>query len=144
MTTFESITSLTAPWVHRVTRSQADLIRNAATEVDILVIELDGSKMRTVHGLFEEYVRNFSFPEYFGWSWNAFDECSYHLDWLPARKYLTMITHAGNVLSSERKALENYLDHVEGVGKRWSTTVGLGYEWGHGEVPFHTVLVEDE
>ncbi|MDP9903111.1 barstar family protein [Arthrobacter bambusae] len=144
MTTFESVTSQTAPWVHRATRSQADLIRRAATGVDILVIELDGSRMRTVRGLFEEYIRKFSFPANFGWNWNAFDDRLYDLQWLPARKYLTIVTHAGEVLLNERDALENYVRHLEIIGKRWSTTVGLGYEWGHGEVPFHTVLVEDE
>lgn len=144
MTTFESVTSQTAPWVHWVNNSEVEVIRQAASEVDVLVIELDGFRMLTVHALFGEYAREFSFPDYFGWNWHAFNECLYDLQWLPARKYLTIVTHASGLLSKEQEELETYLRRVESLGRSWSTSVGRGYEWGHGEVPFHTVLVEDE
>lgn len=142
VTTFESVTGLSAPWVHLVSKSEADLLRDRATEEDVLVVELDGSKMRTLDGLFAEYMRAFSFAEYFGWNWNAFDDRMYDLKWLPARKYLTIVSCSAELLSEERWELATYLRHVELISKRWSTTVGLGYEWGHAEVPFYTILVE--
>lgn len=142
MTTFESVTSLSAPRVHRASKSEVDLIRKAASGADVLVVELDGSRMRTVEGLLGEYARGFSFPGYFGWNWHAFDECMYDLGWLPARSYLTIIAHAPEILSDEPKDLEAYLRILEILGRDWSTTVGRGYEWGHGELPFHTILVD--
>ena len=98
----ESVTSESGPWVHRVIESEAGLIRAAISGADVLVIELDGSKMRSIDRLFAEYQQRFSFPDYFGWNWNAFDECLGDLRWLPARKYVTIISHADQVLSNER------------------------------------------
>lgn len=139
----ESVTSEGAPWVHQLIESQVELIREAASKADVLVIELDGSRMRTLDRLFAEYKERFSFPEYFGSNWNAFKECLGDLEWLPARKYLTIITHADEVLSAEHAELGTYRRVVQSVGKMWSTTVGLGYERGHGEIAFNTVFVED-
>ncbi|MDP9907317.1 barstar family protein [Arthrobacter bambusae] len=124
--------------------SEAGLIRAAISGADVLVIELDGSKMRSIDRLFAEYQQRFSFPDYFGWNWNAFDECLGDLRWLPARKYVTIISHADQVLSNERIELGTYLRIIHNVGKAWSTTVGLGYERGHADIPFNTVLVEDK
>ncbi|MGO4474509.1 barstar family protein [Arthrobacter sp. M-10] len=124
--------------------SEAGLIRAAISGADVLVIELDGSKMRSIDRLFAEYQQRFSFPDYFGWNWNAFDECLGDLRWLPARKYVTIISHADQVLSNERTELGTYLRIIHNVGKTWSTTVGLGYERGHADIPFNTVLVEDK
>jgi hypothetical protein len=36
---------------------------------------MDGRRMRTVDDLFQQYLREFRLPEYFGWNWAAFDEC---------------------------------------------------------------------
>lgn len=91
--------------------------------------------------LFREYVREFSFPEYFGWNWAAFDECMKELDWLPARRYLTIITRADEVLSEESGELATYLRQLDDIGRHWGGAFALGPEWGGGEVPFHTILV---
>lgn len=142
MTNFESLTSNSGPWVHEASNSEATLIRNAASKADVLVIELAGNRMRTLEGLFGEYAQAFAFPGYFGWNWAAFDECLYDLGWLPARSYLTIISHGSEVLSKEPEELETYMRVIWRVGQAWSTSVGRGYEWGHGELPFHTILVK--
>ena len=140
-TSLQSVTGLSGPWFHLASASETELIRKAAAEEDILVIELDGSRMRTVGDLYAEYLRAFSFPEYFGSNWNAFHECLADLRWLPARKYLTIVSRSSQVLEDEGWELETYLRGLETAGKTWSTKVGLGYEWGHCDIPFHTILV---
>jgi hypothetical protein len=90
--------------------------------------------------LFREYVREFSFPGYFGWNWAAFDECMKELEDQPARTYLTVITRADQILSAEPDELRTYLRQLEDIGRRWAGAYALCPEWGGGEVPFHTLL----
>ncbi|MDI2020895.1 Barstar (barnase inhibitor) [Arthrobacter sp. 31Cvi3.1E] len=138
----ESVTDESVPWVHHMTESQAEMIRATLSGADVLIIELDGSKMRTVDGLFSEYQRGFLFPEYFGWNWNAFDECIRDLEWLPARKYVTIIGRADQLLSKEWAEITTYLRIIQSAAQTWSSRVGLGYERGHSDIPFNTVLIE--
>jgi hypothetical protein len=98
--------------------------------------------MHSLEGLYREYVREFSFPEYFGWNWAAFGECMKELDGQPARAYLTIITHGDEVLSDEPEELSTYLRQLEKIGRRWASAFALGPEWGGGEVPFHTVIID--
>jgi hypothetical protein len=140
----ESVTDGSAPWVHHVTESQAEMIRATLTGADVLIIELDGSKMRTVDGLFSEYQRGFLFPEYFGRNWNAFDECIRDLEWLPARKYVTIISRADQLLSKDWAEITTYLRKIQSAGQTWPTTAGLGYERGHSDITFNTVHVESD
>jgi hypothetical protein len=100
--------------------------------------------MRTVEELFREHVREFSFPEYFGWNWAAFDECMTGLEDRPARAYLTLIMRASEVLAAESGDLATYLRQLEDIGRHWAGAFALGPEWGDGEVPFHTVFVEGD
>jgi hypothetical protein len=100
--------------------------------------------MHTVEELFREYVREFSFPEYFGWNWAAFDECMTELEEQPARGYVTLIRRADEVLSAEPGDLATYLRQLEEFGRHWAGAFALGPDWGGGEVPFHTVLVDGD
>lgn len=144
MTTWSEVLISGGPWVHRADAAELPLIREAAGTTDVLLVELDGARMSTVDELFREYVREFSFPEYFGWNWDAFDECMHDLEERPARAYLTIVIHADHVLSAEREDLATYLRQLEDIGHGWSSAFGLRPEWGGGEVPFHTVLIDPD
>ena len=47
--------------------------------------------LNTSHDVFAFYSRALAFPDYFGWNWNAFDECIHDLSWLGAET--THIAH---------------------------------------------------
>ncbi|WP_458106895.1 barstar family protein [Arthrobacter sp. R3-55] len=104
----DSVTSETAPWVHAANLEQAQFVRQTLRVADVLIVDLDGSKMLTLDQLFAEYKQNFSFPDYFGGNWSAFDECLKDLEWLPARRYLTIISNAELVLSREGAACTEF------------------------------------
>ena len=129
------------PWVHRTTSHDLQQILKTASTVDLLVIRLDGTRMRTLDELFREYVIGFEFPDYFGWNYPAFAECMKELSWIPARAYLTVITDADELLSAEPFEMNTYLRLIEDIGRRWAGSFALSAKWGGGEVPFHTLLV---
>ena len=134
--------SCSRPWVHELSAEDArDVIRDADAN-GALVIHLDGSKMRSVEELLTEYVREFRFPEYFGWNWDAFDECMTGLEGRPSRAYLTVITNAGQLLQDEPDAAPTFRRLLEDIGQSWANSFALDEAWGGGEVPFNTILVE--
>jgi hypothetical protein len=142
MTTWSEVSRITGPWVHRATPEELLQILHAAASADVLLVQLDGARMHTLDELFREYVREFSFPEYFGWNWAAFDECMTELEARPAHAYLTVIARAEETLSAELGELDTYHRQLEGIGRHWAGAFALGPEWGGGEVPFHTVFVD--
>lgn len=143
MTSWTDVTRASGPWVHRADAIDALSIRKSATAADVLLVELDGSRMHTLEELFRAYAREFSLPEYFGWNWAAFDECMTELEWLPARAYLTIVTRAEEVLCDDPGDFPTYLRQLGHIGRYWAGSFALGSEWGYGEVPFHTILIEN-
>lgn len=144
MRTWDHVSRPVGPWVHRAAAWDLPSIREAAAEADLLLVELDGARMQSLEGLFREYVREFSLPEYFGWNWPAFDECMKELEGRPAQGYLTIIKRADEVLAGEPGELDTYLRQLDNIGRRWAYAFALGPDRGGGEVPFHTVLVESD
>ena len=46
------------------------------------ICRIRGLLCRTLDGFFQEASAALRFPDYFGWNWDAFDECMTDLDWL--------------------------------------------------------------
>lgn len=132
------------PWVHHVRERDLPEIRRSALEADAWVVELDALEMRSLDELFYEFSRAFVFPDYFGWNWAAFDECMTELTNAPARAYVTIVAHADVLLAGEPLERVTLLRQLERIGRYWGGSLGLGVEWGGGEVPFHTVLADSE
>lgn len=55
------------PWPHLLPEdADVSRLRTSAPIQPSVVVEFDGAKMRSVDGVFREFVREFQFPEYFG------------------------------------------------------------------------------
>lgn len=66
--------------------------------------------------LFAQYVRQLTLPDYFGWNWDALEECLRDLSWLePGRAVI--ITHAGLPLRGRSRA--TYLSLLAEVANHW-------------------------
>ncbi|NLU81348.1 barstar family protein [Rhodococcus sp. HNM0569] len=128
------------PWLHAALQPEAEQHVDSVEAPDILTIRLRADDMTTLDGLFATYAENFSFPSYFGANWPAFQECLLDLSQCPSPKYLTVVEGAENLLIDDRDEIETYYRIVDQVGKKWSTRIGLGREFGGGEVSFNTLL----
>ena len=108
---------------------------------DGVVRVLDARQLRTEDEAFDGFQQAFSFPDYFGRNWDAFDECMGDLEWLPARSYRVVITDAEHLLDQSDRARGIFLRIMRDLGRQWGNAFALGPEWGGGEVPFNTILV---
>jgi hypothetical protein len=71
---------------------------------------------RVKQELLAEYVRQLRLPDYFGWNWDALEECLRDLSWLaPGRT--VMIAHAGLPLRGRSRRV--YLEVLDNVVRHW-------------------------
>jgi hypothetical protein len=101
-----------------------------------------GRKMRTLHGLFDEFAAALQFPLYFGENEDAFDECIAELETLPAGEgYVVTITEPDEVLTDANSlALPWLARSLASAAEAWSLPVDLGEWWDRPAIPFHVVL----
>jgi Barstar (barnase inhibitor) len=57
------------------------------SEQGIQVFYLDGKEISTKEAFLSKAAQAMKFPEYFGYNWDAFDECITDLEWFPAQRY---------------------------------------------------------
>lgn len=144
MITTKAMLSTQGPWVHHAAPGDVDIVVAESAASQLLVVRLQGARMRVLDDLFREYAREFRFPEYFGHNWSAFYECMTVLDGCPAPAFLTIISDSDELLSQEPEERPTLLRQLEDIGKSWANAFALlGPEWGAkaGEIPFHTVLL---
>lgn len=126
-----------APWAVLLPLKQS---QNAASVVHPLegfaCRSIHGKKCGTSAGLFDEFARALSFPDYFGHNWDALEECLMDLEWLPAKGYVLVIVDAEHVLPDDEEEYETLLEILCDAGEHWA---------GRGRVvPFHALFVVSE
>lgn len=79
------------------------------------------SGMRCREDVFAFYSSTLSFPDYFGWNWDAFDECIHDLSWLEGP--MIHIVHPDIPLANDPKARAIMLSSIHDI-KLYSRTNG--------------------
>ncbi len=98
---------------------------------------IQGKKCSTPAGLFTEFARALSFPDYFGHNWDAMEECLADLEWLPAKGYVLLITDAQAVLPTDEDEYETLLEILSDAGEAWSNGHASG---GSKAIAFHALF----
>jgi hypothetical protein len=88
---------------------------------------LQGRKMRSRHGAFDQFGALFQFPSYFGNNWNAFRDCIADLDWLRADAFFLVILDAEQLLiEGEADELGLLLEILRDAAESMSQVTSLG------------------
>jgi hypothetical protein len=66
---------------------------------------LRGERCGTRDSLFHEWAAALQFPYYFGWNWDAFEECLHDLDWLGTSALTLAVSNAPELLNDEPSQL---------------------------------------
>ncbi len=102
---------------------------------------MDGNKMKTNDSLFDEFVKVFEFPDYFGHNYDALDECIGDLGWIDFSVGIILVKDSCTLLSKEKSDTLEILNSVfQDASREWSKPIELGEEWDRPAIPFHTVL----
>ncbi|WP_302851054.1 barstar family protein [Streptomyces lunaelactis] len=102
------------------------------------VYKLEGLAMRNYDGLFAEFARKLSFPEYFGHNWPALEDCLYDMTWGPSAScYLLVINDWPAVLSESELDRPVFTRILSDVGASWAQYPGT-------PIAFNSLLVGEE
>lgn len=95
------------------------------------VFEINFCNIKTDADLFTEIAKAFSFPDYFGFNWGAFDECLRDLDWLDLGRGVILVANSYKILCTH---------DIDMLGRLISSWLFCAEEWSKSNVPFHLVL----
>jgi hypothetical protein len=121
----DDVLTPTGPWAYLVAGTEAELeaapalaIRFQPSPVAIRFIR--GHRCDTVDRLYQEWAAALQFPWYFGWNWDAFDECIRDLEWLPADAWILVITNIVDLLADDHGGRRTCLDVLVDTAAYWS------------------------
>lgn len=83
------------------TDDQLYTIMCLASQHDAYVSFVRGKLCGTVDDFFKEISASMRFPSYFGWNWDAFDECITDLEWLKFSGLLIVIDDFNYIFHTE-------------------------------------------
>jgi len=82
-------------------------------------IKIDGSKIADAKDLMSVLSLAMGFPAYFGWNWDALEECLADLEWLPADIYDFEWSAASTLLASSPYDFFMFLEVFASVSREW-------------------------
>ncbi len=138
----ENLKNVLQPWVVKIIKNIALLIESLQQQFgkENLFV-LDGLNMKTYDGLYDEFNNVFKFPDYFGRTLDALDECLNDLEWLNISMILIVVINSNFVLCEENDAgCETIIEIFEDAGVEWSKPVAQGEQWDRAPVPFHAIM----
>lgn len=143
MTTTINLYSLQPPLLHLVV-AEADEMHGWAKDFSddtIEIVFLDGTRLSSFRGFFDEIATQFKFPTYFGRNFNALNDCLTDLEWVPVTTYAIIVTDAELLLAAETEEDRTALFQLfERVADGWNRPFEPNEMWGRSGRPFHVVF----
>ncbi|MEV4944369.1 barstar family protein [Streptomyces sp. NPDC053755] len=111
-----------APWLHIVTHPGAGVPLGGLLPMSgsVYVARLHGHEMPDEVSAFQKFQEALKFPEYFGWNWNAVNDCLRDLQWLSSDHHVLIIESAEHALSADDAARREFLASLWRSGRSWS------------------------
>lgn len=85
------------------------------------VFRLDGKKINSKETFLNQAVEAMQFPSYFGYNWDAFDECITDLTWCPAQRYVILYDHADIFAQADTIQYQIALDILNSAKEYWES-----------------------
>jgi RNAse (barnase) inhibitor barstar len=70
--------------------------------------------------LFHALDRSLEFPDYFGYNWNAVDECLSDMSWRPSQGYCLVFLNPNTLCQRDMQVFELFLEVVKYASDCWS------------------------
>ncbi|MFH1197588.1 MAG: barstar family protein [bacterium] len=73
------------------------------------LIEIDINNVTSTRELFSVFIEKMKFPNYFGFNWDAFDECIRDLSWLEFKCKYLVIQNSMNYFINDKLEMEIFI-----------------------------------
>ncbi len=120
---------------------QAQLVKELkkAAPARAYIAVMDGRAVAGKSDLMKAFAKALRFPHYFGYNWDALNECINDLAWLSASSYVLVLRDLdAMVLTDEDFA--NLVDILQHAAKEWNTGRTYNQSFPTPPTPFHAVL----
>ena len=124
--TIEELLAPEVSWASLVACTESEMEDASALAVRfrpsrVAVRFLRGHRCTTRDALFQEWAAALQFLWYFGWNWDAFDECIADLEWLAADAYLLVVTNILDVLARDVEQRGTFFAVLADAATSWTT-----------------------
>jgi len=131
-------------WAHLVVAAEHDVEQTlrwqTPRDLSIVVRITRGERCTTKARLLHEWAAALQFPCYFGKNWDAFEECINDLEWLPARSYIFVVTHADRLLHTNNAELATFASILSAAATNWTNRREVGGLLWRIPASFHIVF----
>jgi len=103
----------------------------------LAIVDVDG--ISDIDNLYELFVDAFHFPDYFGYNWDAFNECMNDLSWLNSDSYILIINNLDKLKLNENN-LRIFLRILKEVAEEWMKGRTFNPSFITQPTPFHIVF----
>jgi hypothetical protein len=107
-------------------KSLADLdsvaIANGLQKLKTEIFYLDGREIRDKQSFLRKIAEVMRFPDYFGYNWDALDECITDLDWCPAARYILIYDYPEAFSKVEPEEWKTANDILRSAVEYWQGT----------------------
>jgi Barstar (barnase inhibitor) len=93
----------------------ADGLQKLGTEI----FYLDGREIRDTQSFLQKVAEVMRFPDYFGYNWDALDECITDLDWCPAARYILIYDYPEAFSKAEPEQWKVAYDILRSAVEYW-------------------------
>ena len=100
-------------------------IANGAAGLQKLKTEifyLDGREIRDKQSFLQKMAEVMRFPDYFGYNWDALEECITDLDWCPAARYILIYDYPETFSKAEPEQWKIAYDILRSAVEYWQGT----------------------
>lgn len=107
--------------VHQTQRTHApEEIEEAAREAGLAVFRIDIGSAGDKKALLDRIAKVAQFPDWFGYNWDALNDCLGDLDWLaPKTGYVFIFENAGRFASGHKQDFEKTVDVFRAASEYW-------------------------
>lgn len=96
----------------------ADGLQKLGTEI----FYLDGREIRDKQSFLQKMAEVMQFPDYFGYNWDALEECITDLDWCPAARYILIYDYPEAFSKVEPEEWKIAYDILRSAVEYWQGT----------------------
>ena len=117
-----ALQSIKKPWAHLLVHAEGEALdKLLSVPAQFVTKTVSGKKCKTKAGLLDEFARVFSFPDYFGHNWDAFEDMINDLSWAAAPGYVLLYDHAAPFALAAPGDFLTALDILRTASGRWRT-----------------------
>lgn len=126
-----ALTQTRIPDIYRFeSKAALETLRAETENIEWRLFYLDGSKVYDKKTFLDKIARAMKFPSYFGYNWDAFNDCLTDLGWAPAQGYVVLF-------QAPERFIKNSPDQWEIAIDIFNSAIEFWQEQG---IPFYLLL----